>query len=110
MRCVYFLSEIWVWQYEFPIAILWVDTDWLLIYYSVGVSDTAVSCYFVSLSIQCGLVMPYHVVYVGQHMFRYRLAEHMPGRMWDELTYPLPNFKIQPLQSANGYVISSHSL
>ena len=64
VQCVYFPSEIWVSQYQFPIAILWVNTDWLLTYYSIDVSDNAVSWYFVRLSIRCGLVMPYRVVYL----------------------------------------------
>ena len=30
------------------------------------------------------------------------------SRLWDEITYPFPNFNGSPLWSGNGYVISSH--
>ena len=30
--------------------------------------------------------------------------------MWDEITYPFPNFNIELLKFGNGYVISPHTL
>ena len=36
----------------------------------------------------------------------------MPGKVWDEIIYPFPNFNAaeQPLSFVNGSVISSHTL
>ena len=38
------------------------------------------------------------------------ISIHIHYEMWDEITYLLPNFKMQPFKFGNGWVISSHTL
>ena len=38
------------------------------------------------------------------------MRNQMHYKVWDEITYPFPNLKLQLLKFENGWVISSHNL
>ena len=38
------------------------------------------------------------------------IGNYTHHKVWDEITYPFPNFNNAPLKFGNGYVISSHTL
>ena len=38
------------------------------------------------------------------------ISNRMPGKVWNEITYPLSNFNSSPLKFGNGHVIASHIL
>ena len=37
-------------------------------------------------------------------------SNYIHCKVWDKITYPFPNFNVQPLKFGNGSVISSHTL